>query len=218
MSEATGIVLTDGASEKVAALLAQEDRNDLYLRVAVQPGGCSGLRYQLFFDDRQMDGDVEKKFGEVVSREWRRHNLVVLSDNEPTLIIEGKSWIHYDAVSPTKLAKGSKSIREEMEKDISKIRATQKKYPNAHGLISTLLFTIDGTSYNSREFNKFHVKYGPYHNQGIKKLGSAEELAGKGRSKLRELLENRGTLKRRPIKVGKYFGMQVEVDLHLLAI
>ena len=65
MSEATGIVLTDGASEKVAALLAQEDRNDLYLRVAVQPGGCSGLRYQLFFDDRQMDGDVGKKFGEV---------------------------------------------------------------------------------------------------------------------------------------------------------
>ena len=160
----------------------------------------------------------EKKFGEVVSREWRRHDLVVLSDNEPTLIIEGKSWIHYDAVSPTKLAKGSKSIREEMEKDISKIRATQKKYPNAHGVISTLLFTIDGTSYSSREFNKFHVKYGTYHNQGIKKLGSAEELAGKGRSKLRELLENRGTLKRRPIKVGKYFGMQVEVDLHLLAI
>jgi Fe-S cluster assembly iron-binding protein IscA len=40
----TGITLTDVAAAKVAALLAQEGRDDLYLRVAVQPGGCSGLR------------------------------------------------------------------------------------------------------------------------------------------------------------------------------
>ena len=54
----TGIALTDVAATKVAALLAQEGRDDLNLRVAVQPGGCSGLRYQLYFDDRNMDGDV----------------------------------------------------------------------------------------------------------------------------------------------------------------
>lgn len=160
----------------------------------------------------------EKLFGDVVSREWHRHDLVVLSNNEPTLIVEGKSWIHYDAVSPTKLAKGPKSIREEMEKDSAKIRETQKKYPEALGLISTLLFTVDGSTYSAREFSKFHVKYGTYHNQGIKKLGSADELAGMGRSKLRELMEGRGALKRRPLKVGSYFGMQVEADLHLLAI
>jgi hypothetical protein len=134
------------------------------------------------------------------------------------LILEGKSWIHYDAVSPTKLAKGPKSIRKEMEKDIAKIRETQKKYPEAVGLISTLLFTVDGTAYSAREFNKFHVKYGKYHNQGIKKLGSAEELAGMGRSKLRELMDQRGNLRRRPIRVGRYFDMPVEVDLHLMAI
>ncbi len=46
--EATqGIVLTDGAAAKVSSLLAQEGRDDLRLRIAVQPGGCSGLRYQL---------------------------------------------------------------------------------------------------------------------------------------------------------------------------
>ena len=61
----TGIVLTDVASAKVASLLAQEGRDDLYLRVAVQPGGCSGLRYQLYFDDRAMDGDIERSFGAV---------------------------------------------------------------------------------------------------------------------------------------------------------
>ena len=54
---ATGVTLTDGAATKVKTLLEQEGRTDLALRIAVQPGGCSGLRYQLFFDDRQLEGD-----------------------------------------------------------------------------------------------------------------------------------------------------------------
>jgi iron-sulfur cluster assembly accessory protein len=62
---ATGIILTDVAAGKVAALLAQEERDDLALRVAVQPGGCSGLRYQLYFDDRALEGDVTHAFGTV---------------------------------------------------------------------------------------------------------------------------------------------------------
>jgi hypothetical protein len=62
---ADGIVLTETAASKVKALLEAEGRDDLALRVAVQPGGCSGLRYQLFFDDRSLDGDVSKDFGGV---------------------------------------------------------------------------------------------------------------------------------------------------------
>jgi iron-sulfur cluster assembly accessory protein len=50
---------------KVKSLLEQEGQEDLRLRVAVQPGGCSGLRYQLFFDDRQLDGDIVRDFGGV---------------------------------------------------------------------------------------------------------------------------------------------------------
>ncbi len=60
-----GIILTTVASGKVKALLEGEGREDLALRVAVQPGGCSGLRYQLFFDERSLDGDVVKDFGGV---------------------------------------------------------------------------------------------------------------------------------------------------------
>ncbi len=60
-----GIVLTSVAAEKVASLLAQEGRDDLRLRVAVQPGGCSGLRYQLYFDDRSLDGDTVAEYGTV---------------------------------------------------------------------------------------------------------------------------------------------------------
>ncbi|HEY9292612.1 MAG TPA: iron-sulfur cluster assembly accessory protein [Microlunatus sp.] len=62
---ADGIVLTEEASAKVKALLDGEGREDLALRVAVQPGGCSGLRYQLFFDERSLDGDVVKTYGGV---------------------------------------------------------------------------------------------------------------------------------------------------------
>jgi iron-sulfur cluster assembly accessory protein len=64
-STTTSISLTDGAAGKVAALLAQEGADDLYLRVEVQPGGCSGLRYQLFFDNRELEGDIVRMFGEV---------------------------------------------------------------------------------------------------------------------------------------------------------
>jgi iron-sulfur cluster assembly accessory protein len=59
---AESVVLTDGAAVKVKTLLEQEGRDDLALRVAVQPGGCSGLRYQLFFDDRSLDGDEKIDF------------------------------------------------------------------------------------------------------------------------------------------------------------
>jgi iron-sulfur cluster assembly accessory protein len=59
------VQLTQTAAAKVKGLLEQEGRDDLALRVAVQPGGCSGLRYQLFFDERTLDGDVVKDFGGV---------------------------------------------------------------------------------------------------------------------------------------------------------
>lgn len=62
---AHGVGLTDAAADKVRALLSQEGRDDLRLRIAVQPGGCSGLIYQLYFDERIMDGDAVVDFGGV---------------------------------------------------------------------------------------------------------------------------------------------------------
>jgi len=62
---AQGVILTEVAAAKVSNLLAQEDRDDLRLRIAVQPGGCSGLRYQLYFDEREIDGDIVKTFNGV---------------------------------------------------------------------------------------------------------------------------------------------------------
>jgi iron-sulfur cluster assembly accessory protein len=57
-----GVILTDVAAAKVASLLTQEGRDDLRLRVGVQPGGCSGLIYQLYFDERTLDGDLVRDF------------------------------------------------------------------------------------------------------------------------------------------------------------
>ena len=52
------VVLSEAAALKVRELLDGEGRDDLRLRVAVQPGGCAGMQYQLFFDERALDGDV----------------------------------------------------------------------------------------------------------------------------------------------------------------
>ncbi len=76
-STVTTVNLTDTASAKVKALLDAEGRDDLALRIAVQPGGCSGLRYQLFFDDRALDGDEKIDFDGV--------NVVVDRMSQPYL-------------------------------------------------------------------------------------------------------------------------------------
>ena len=58
------ITLTENAAGKVKELLAQEGRNDIALRVAVQPGGCSGLRYAMYLDDQVSEKDqAEEQFG-----------------------------------------------------------------------------------------------------------------------------------------------------------
>ena len=52
------IILGRSAAGKIADLLRAEDNKAYFLRIAVQPGGCSGLRYALYFDDQKLDGDV----------------------------------------------------------------------------------------------------------------------------------------------------------------
>jgi iron-sulfur cluster assembly accessory protein len=58
------IQLTENAAGKVKELLAEEGRADIALRVAVQPGGCSGLRYAMYLDDQVSEKDAsEEQFG-----------------------------------------------------------------------------------------------------------------------------------------------------------
>jgi len=58
------ITLTEAAAGKVKELLAEEGRDDIALRVAVQPGGCSGLRYAMYLDDQVSEKDqAAEQFG-----------------------------------------------------------------------------------------------------------------------------------------------------------
>ena len=59
---AHGVSLTDAAAAKVRSLLEQEGRDDLRLRLAVQPGGCSCLIYPLYFDAPVLHGDALRDF------------------------------------------------------------------------------------------------------------------------------------------------------------
>ena len=61
-TETHGVTMSDAAATKAKNLLDQEGRDDLALRISVQPGGCAGLRYNLFFDDRVLDGDLTADF------------------------------------------------------------------------------------------------------------------------------------------------------------
>ncbi len=55
------ISITEIAAGKVRELLEQEGRSDIALRVAVQPGGCSGLRYAMYLDDQIADTDLAEE-------------------------------------------------------------------------------------------------------------------------------------------------------------
>lgn len=65
LAETTTLSISESAAGKVKDLLAREieaapqehEGKEYSLRVAVQPGGCAGLRYALYFDDRKLDED-----------------------------------------------------------------------------------------------------------------------------------------------------------------
>ena len=59
------IALTDSATVKVKELMNAEDQPELYLRVAVRPGGCSGLSYEMFFDTEKAADDMVQDSGDV---------------------------------------------------------------------------------------------------------------------------------------------------------
>ena len=60
------MILTDEAIKKVATLIIDSQIStpgkQQFLRISVSPGGCSGLRYQTYFDYEEKDGDISYDF------------------------------------------------------------------------------------------------------------------------------------------------------------
>ncbi|MFF2530025.1 iron-sulfur cluster insertion protein ErpA [Brevibacillus sp. NPDC058079] len=51
------ITLTERASLKVKEMLAAEGKPDVFLRVGVRTGGCSGFTYGMGWDEEMKEGD-----------------------------------------------------------------------------------------------------------------------------------------------------------------
>jgi iron-sulfur cluster assembly protein/iron-sulfur cluster insertion protein len=59
------ITVTDNAATKVKSLIEAEGDDNLALRVAVRPGGCSGFSYEMFFDSDIAADDIATETGGV---------------------------------------------------------------------------------------------------------------------------------------------------------
>lgn len=51
------VTVTDSAIRRIAHLIEQESGDDMFLRIAVSGGGCSGFQYDFSFDDEIRDDD-----------------------------------------------------------------------------------------------------------------------------------------------------------------
>lgn len=79
--ELTGepITLTKRASKQVKAIIEKEDLDEnLFLRVAVEGGGCSGLSYKLGLDYRTEDDQV-----------FENHGVEVIVSSKHLMYLEG---------------------------------------------------------------------------------------------------------------------------------
>ena len=83
------IALTDKAASKVSELITAEGDEDLALRVAVRPGGCSGFSYDMFFDSEIADDDVKVEQG----------GVRVVVDPSSAMLLEGATLDYADGLT-----------------------------------------------------------------------------------------------------------------------
>jgi iron-sulfur cluster assembly accessory protein len=89
------ITLTDTAASKVRQLLEAEGAEELALRVAVRPGGCSGFSYEMFFDGDIAADDASAEFGEDVK---------VVVDPASAQLLEGATLDYKDGLDESGFA------------------------------------------------------------------------------------------------------------------
>ena len=157
-----------------------------------------------------------KGFNQTISREWNRHDLAVLEDGLPAIVVEGKSWLYSDIVYEKKLLHGDKSIKTGLLTDIKKIVKTADKFPHLVPYITMVTFGIDVRELDHSSFKNADIKYEATHRLGLEQFRTLEDLAGNGRSRISDLLSQYGVVKRAPVHVGRYLGMPMEADFYLV--
>ena len=89
------ITLTDPAAVKVRQLLDAEGAEDLALRVAVRPGGCSGFSYEMFFDGDIATDDTTAEYSD---------NVRVVVDPASAQLLEGATLDYKDGLDESGFA------------------------------------------------------------------------------------------------------------------
>ena len=86
------IEVTESASDRIRGLLERQGRLETHaLRLKVVGGGCSGLRYELAFDDRPREGDTTIEAG----------GVRVLVDEKSALYVVGTTLDFVDTLMET---------------------------------------------------------------------------------------------------------------------
>jgi iron-sulfur cluster assembly protein len=86
------VIVTEAAAARIKHLLDQDGKLQTHgLRVKVVGGGCSGLQYQLSFDDRITDSDCAVEAGAVR----------VLVDEKSALYLAGTTLDFIDTLQET---------------------------------------------------------------------------------------------------------------------
>ena len=84
------IEVTEVAAERIRELLEKEGRAESHgLRMKVVGGGCSGLRYELAFDD-----EVTERDSEIV-----RHGVRIIVDEKSALYLVGTTLDFVDTLN-----------------------------------------------------------------------------------------------------------------------
>ena len=91
------ITLTDTATVKVRELLDAEGAEELALRVAVRPGGCSGFSYEMFFDGDFAADDNQAEFGDTKA-------VKVVVDAASAQLLEGATLDYKDGLDESGFA------------------------------------------------------------------------------------------------------------------
>lgn len=70
------IKVTENAKKQAVKLMEEDSKPNSFIRVGVQGGGCSGLMYQLEFDNEMKEGDQ------------------VFEDNGIQIVVDKKSYLY----------------------------------------------------------------------------------------------------------------------------
>lgn len=73
------IIISESATDQIKSLLVAEETPNMFLRLSVKAGGCSGFSYGMGFDNDQSEQDKVMEF----------HGLKVVVDSESHKFLDG---------------------------------------------------------------------------------------------------------------------------------